>query len=258
MRVSNGIIPSSEGPFFAGWYAMAASRRAAKRKRGAGFQGLGFRVLLNTSFQKKMSFQVYFNIRCLNIGGPFFASRYAMAAVATSCRERKRGAACALSLPLEPARFGGGARRFPASLQTKILDFRGFDSIVIIISRGEIIMCIGNSPEILSQQILVGTISVGRLGIHRHICVRNGTCGGTVIGTRMCGRCKHHNYQYQYQYQYHYHYHYHYSYHNDNHYITFAVTACIRSPFTIDHVPRQTMPYIPYTQHVPQMLVHRP
>ena len=52
-----------------------------------------------------------------------------------------------------------------ANLRTKILDFRGFDSSIILILRGGILMSMGNSPEIMSQQILVGIILVGRLAV---------------------------------------------------------------------------------------------
>ena len=52
-----------------------------------------------------------------------------------------------------------------ASLPTKILDFRGFDSSIILILRGGILMSIGISSESLSQQILVGIILVGRLRV---------------------------------------------------------------------------------------------
>ena len=51
-----------------------------------------------------------------------------------------------------------------ADLCTKILDFGGFDSIIILSLRGVILRSIGNSPENLSQQILVGITLVGRLG----------------------------------------------------------------------------------------------
>ena len=50
---------------------------------------------------------------------------------------------------------------------TKFLDFSGFDSSVILLLRGGILMSIGNSPEMLSQQILVGIILVGRSGVRR-------------------------------------------------------------------------------------------
>ena len=40
-----------------------------------------------------------------------------------------------------------------ANLRTKIIDVRGFDSSIILSLRGEILMSIGVSPEILSQQI---------------------------------------------------------------------------------------------------------
>ena len=59
-----------------------------------------------------------------------------------------------------------------ASFRTKILHFRGLDSIIIIIIliiifslRGGILIPLGNFPEILSQGIVVGTILAGRLGV---------------------------------------------------------------------------------------------
>ena len=51
------------------------------------------------------------------------------------------------------------------NLHTQILDFRGFDSSCISTPRGGIVMSKGNFPEMLSQQILVGMILVGRLGV---------------------------------------------------------------------------------------------
>ena len=48
------------------------------------------------------------------------------------------------------------------------MDFRGFDSSVILILRGGILRPIGNLPESLSQAILVGIMLVGRLGVARH------------------------------------------------------------------------------------------
>ena len=56
-----------------------------------------------------------------------------------------------------------------ANLRTKILDFRGFDSSRILISRGAILMSVGNFPESLSHRILAGTILVGRLGVGQRI-----------------------------------------------------------------------------------------
>ena len=52
-----------------------------------------------------------------------------------------------------------------ATLWTKILDFRGFDLSIILVLRGGIIFSIDNFLEMLSQQILVGIILVGRLGV---------------------------------------------------------------------------------------------
>ena len=62
-----------------------------------------------------------------------------------------------------------GAAGIPtANLRNKILDFRGFDSSIIFILRGGILMfmSIGNFPESLGQQIFVGRILVvRRLGV---------------------------------------------------------------------------------------------
>ena len=52
-----------------------------------------------------------------------------------------------------------------ANLRTKTLDFRGLDSSRILIVRGGILMSLGSFPETMSQQILVGVILVGRLGV---------------------------------------------------------------------------------------------
>ena len=52
-----------------------------------------------------------------------------------------------------------------ANLRADILDFRGFDSSIILILRGGILMSMGDFPESLSQAILVGIMLVGRLGV---------------------------------------------------------------------------------------------
>ena len=54
---------------------------------------------------------------------------------------------------------------FTANLRTKIQDFRGFDSSVILILRGGIPRPIGNLPESLSQAMLVGIMLVGKSGV---------------------------------------------------------------------------------------------
>ena len=46
-----------------------------------------------------------------------------------------------------------------------IVDFTGFDSNIVLIEKGGILMSIGNLPESLSQAMLVGTILVGGLGV---------------------------------------------------------------------------------------------
>ena len=48
----------------------------------------------------------------------------------------------------------------------KILDFRGFDSSIILVLRGGIIMSLGNFPASLSQAFLAGRFLVGRLGVY--------------------------------------------------------------------------------------------
>ena len=55
------------------------------------------------------------------------------------------------------------------NLPTSIVEFRGFDSSIILILRGGILMSIGDFPEMLSQAILVGIILVGRLGVSPRI-----------------------------------------------------------------------------------------
>ena len=61
-----------------------------------------------------------------------------------------------------------------ANLRTKILNFRGFDSSRILIRRGGILMSIGNFPDSLRYQILVGIILVGRLGVDKSVGMRVG------------------------------------------------------------------------------------
>ena len=57
-----------------------------------------------------------------------------------------------------------------ANVRTKILEFRGFDSSIILILRHGVPRLVRNFPEMLSQAVLVGVISVGRLGVgHRGI-----------------------------------------------------------------------------------------
>ena len=56
--------------------------------------------------------------------------------------------------------------RITANLRTKMLDFRGFDSSIIFMLRVGFLMPAGHFPKLLSQQILLGIILVGRLGVH--------------------------------------------------------------------------------------------
>ena len=52
-----------------------------------------------------------------------------------------------------------------ANLCTNIMDFRGFDSSIILILRGGVLMSIGDFSGSLSQAILVGIMLVGRLSV---------------------------------------------------------------------------------------------
>ena len=57
------------------------------------------------------------------------------------------------------------AARYTPNLPTNIMDFRGFDSSIILILRGGVLMSIGDFPESLSQAMLVGIMLVGRLSV---------------------------------------------------------------------------------------------
>ena len=57
-----------------------------------------------------------------------------------------------------------------ANFRTNIMDFRGFDSSIVLTERGEIPKPIGNLSESLSQAILAGTILAGRLGVGDNYC----------------------------------------------------------------------------------------
>ena len=63
--------------------------------------------------------------------------------------------------------FGDRALRCAANLRTKILDFRGLDSSIILILRGGIPRPMGDFLESWSQAILAGIILVGRLSVSR-------------------------------------------------------------------------------------------
>ena len=74
-------------------------------------------------------------------------------------RSHRRCLACRISS------WNGPTLQSTANLRTNIMDFRGFDSSIILIIRGGILMSIGGFPESLSQAILVGIMLVGRLGV---------------------------------------------------------------------------------------------
>ena len=60
-----------------------------------------------------------------------------------------------------------------ASSRTKDLDFRRFDSSIVLISKVGIPMPMGNLPEILSQQILARITLVRKLGVRGDLQVAN-------------------------------------------------------------------------------------
>ena len=78
------------------------------------------------------------------------------------------------------------------------MDFRGFDSNIILILRDGILMSIGHFPECLSQAILVGIILVERLGVEAEL----------FRGAQGTGRGPGINCVYAYYYYQHYYYHY--------------------------------------------------
>ena len=57
------------------------------------------------------------------------------------------------------------------NLPTNIVDFREFDSSIILNSRGGIPRPVGDFPESLSPAMLVGTVLVGRLGVDCELVV---------------------------------------------------------------------------------------
>ena len=59
-----------------------------------------------------------------------------------------------------------------------------FDSNIKLSFRGGILMSIANSPESLSQQVLVGIVLVGRLCVEHQAIIT-----GTDVGRYSCGSC---------------------------------------------------------------------
>ena len=51
------------------------------------------------------------------------------------------------------------------NLRTKIMDFIGFDSSIMLIVRGGVLMPTENFTEVLSQGILAGIILAGRFAV---------------------------------------------------------------------------------------------
>ena len=81
------------------------------------------------------------------------------------------------------------------NLPTKIVDFKGFDSNIILMLRGGILKSIENFLEFVSQAILAGIILVGRLGaaILGISCTGNSglLAGPLKVGTRTDTRTFH-------------------------------------------------------------------
>ena len=96
---------------------------------------------------------------------------YALSSYAPTCAALKYTAVCCKTgrqLAFDHRlQAGRPARRITANLRTKTLNFGGFDSSRILMLRRGILMFIGIFLESLSQQILVGRILVGRLGVTR-------------------------------------------------------------------------------------------
>ena len=65
------------------------------------------------------------------------------------------------------------------NLPTSIMDFRGFDSSIILLLRGGIPRPIGNFPEDLSQAILAGAMLVWRLAVLINMLLDNYDMGVT-------------------------------------------------------------------------------
>ena len=76
-----------------------------------------------------------------------------------------RASPCALACPCVSLHVPIRGEEHTANPPTNVVDFRGFDSSLILIQRGGILMSIGKLPESLSQAMLVGTMLVGRLGV---------------------------------------------------------------------------------------------
>ena len=67
-----------------------------------------------------------------------------------------------------------------------IVDFRGFDSSVILILRGGIPRFTGDFPESLRQAMLVGITLVGKVGVVRRVSRGAESRGGREPGERVC------------------------------------------------------------------------
>ena len=111
-------------------------------------------------------------------------------------RIRAQLRSCAVQILVHGIRLHGRhalrrALRRTANLPAKILDFRGFDSSRLIILSGGILMSIGSFPELSSQQLLVGIILVGRLGVSIHMHDHAATISTSLTFCSTARHCAH-------------------------------------------------------------------
>ena len=81
-----------------------------------------------------------------------------------------------------------GSRPCAADLRTNVLDFRGFDSSIILVLRGGSPRPIWNFLESLSQAILVGIMLVRRLAVQASCCP---SYCAEVCATQLCAGEEH-------------------------------------------------------------------
>ena len=107
---------------------------------------------------------------------PRYGMQYSRAVITTRL-DASRSGAQATRTRAWPTRTRAPATRAcarTANLRTKILDFRVFDSSIILVLRGGILIPQGDFPETLSEPILAGIIFVGRLLLRRPFSVAAG------------------------------------------------------------------------------------
>ena len=78
--------------------------------------------------------------------------------------------------------------RHAANFPSNIVGFRGFDSSIILIIRGSILVPIGDFPESLSRAVLVGIMLLGRFGVSGHARPTSPPGGADARGRDRAGR----------------------------------------------------------------------